>query len=146
MSKILFTDVQVKKLSKNKWIKNITNKGITYTNEFKRKLVKECENYKKFPQEVFRECGIDPKIVGKRRIEGSAHRWRKQLKLTGDITDTRTTNSGNTLKRELTDKEKLERAEARIKLLEAENELLKKNELIEMGILTDIKSISNLKQ
>lgn len=146
MSKILFTDVQVKKLSKNKWIKNITNKGITYTNEFKRKLVKECENYKKFPQEVFRECGIDPKIVGKRRIEGSAHRWRKQLKSTGDITDTRTTNSGNTLKRELTDKEKLERAEARIKLLEAENELLKKNELIEMGILTDIKSISNLKQ
>ena len=146
MSKILFTDVQVKKLSKNKWIKNITNKGITYTNEFKRKLVKECENYKKFPQEVFRECGIDPKIVGKRRIEGSAHRWRKQLKSTGDITDTRTTNSGNTLKRELTDKEKLERAEARIKLLEAENELLKKNELIETGILTDIKSISNLKQ
>ena len=44
------------------------------------------------------------------------------------------------------DKEKLERAEARIKLLETENELLKKNELIEMGILTDIKSISNLKQ
>ncbi len=146
MSKILFTDVQVRKLSKNKWIKNITNKGITYTNEFKRKLVKECENYKKFPQEVFRECGIDPKIVEKRRIEGSAHRWRKQLKSTGDITDTRTTNSGNTLKRELTDKEKLERAEARIKLLEAENELLKKNELIEMEILTDIKSISNLKQ
>ena len=146
MSNILFTDKDVKKLSKNKWIKNITNKGITYTNEFKRKLVKECENYKKFPQEVFRECGIDPKIVGKRRIEGSAHRWRKQLKSTGDITDTRTTNSGNTLKRELTDKEKLERAEARIKLLEAENELLKKNELIEMGILTDIKSISNLKQ
>ena len=146
MSKILFTDAQVKKLSKNKWIKNITNKGITYTNEFKHKLVKECENYKKFPQEVFRECEIDPEIVGKRRIESSAYRWRKQLKSIGEITDTRTTNSGNTLKRELADKEKLERAEARIKLLEAENELLKKNELIEMGILTDIKSISNLKQ
>jgi len=146
MSKILFTDVQVKKLSKNKWIKNITNKGITYTKEFKQKLVKECENYKKFPQEVFRECGINPEIVGKKRIEASAYRWRKQLKSTGDITDTRITNSGNTLKRELSDKEKLKRAEARIKLLEAENELLKKNELIEMGILTDIKSISNLKQ
>ena len=146
MSKKLFTDVQVKKLSKNKWIKNVTNKGITYTSEFKYKLVKECENYKKFPQEVFRECGIDPEIVGKGRIEASAYRWRKQLNYIGKITDTRTTNSGNTLKRELSDKEKLERAEARIKLLEAENELLKKNELIEMGILTDIKSISNLKQ
>ena len=46
MTKILFTDSQVKKLSKNKWIKSITNKGITYTDEFKYKLVKECENYK----------------------------------------------------------------------------------------------------
>ena len=64
----------------------------------------------------------------------------------GEITDTRTTKSGNTIKRELSDKEKLARAETKIKLLEAENELLKKNELIEMGILTDIKSISNLKQ
>ena len=123
MSKKLFTDVQVKKLSKNKQIKNVTNKEITYTNEFKYKLVKECENYKKFPQEVFRECGIDPEIVGKGRIEASAHRWRKQLNYIGKITDTKTTNSGNTLKRELSDKEKLERAEARIKLLEAENEL-----------------------
>ena len=146
MSKILFTDAQVKKLTKNKWIKNITNKGITYTNKFKYKLVKECENYKRFPQDVFRECGIDPEIVGIIRIQNCAYRWRKQINSTGEIVDTGTTNSGNTLKRELSDKEKLERAEARIKLLEAENELLKKNELIEMGILTDIKSISNLKQ
>jgi transposase-like protein len=146
MSKILFTDTQVKKLSKNKWIKNITNKGITYTDKFKYKLVKECENYKKFPQDVFRECGIDPDIVGIVRIQNSAYRWRKQLKANGEISDTRSTKSGNTLKHELTDKEQLERAEAKIKLLEAENELLKKNELIEMGILTDIKSISNLKQ
>lgn len=146
MSKILFTDNQVKKLSKNKWVKKITNKGITYTDEFKYKLVKECENYKKFPQNVFRECGIDPKIVGIRRIQDCAYRWRKQINCTGEIRDTRTSKSGCKLKRELSDKEKLERAEAKIKLLEAENELLKKNELIEMGILTDIKSISNLKQ
>lgn len=146
MSKILFTDSQVKKLSKNKWIKKITNKGITYTNEFKYKMVKECENFKKFPQDVFRECDIDPDIVGESRIRNCAYRWRIQINSAGEITDTRTTKSGNTLKRELSDKEKLERAEAKIKLLEAENELLKKNELIEMGILTDIKSISNSKQ
>ena len=146
MSKILFTDAQVKKLSKNKWIKSITNKGITYTDAFKYKLVKECEDYKKFPQDVFRECGINPEIVGESRISNAAHRWRKQLDSTGEISDTRTTKSGNTLKRELSDKEKLKRAEAKIKLLEAENELLKKNELIEMEVLKDIKSILNLKQ
>ena len=146
MSKILFTDSQVKKLSKNKWIKNITNKGITYTDEYKYKLVKECENYKKFPKDVFRECDIDPEIVGIIRIQNCAHRWRKRINSTGEISDTRTTKSGNTIKRELSDKEKLKRSETKIKLLEAENELLKKNELIETGILTDIKSISNLKQ
>jgi len=146
MSKLLFTDAQVKKLSKNKWIKNITNKGITYTDEFKYKLVKECENYKKFPQDVFRECGIDPEIVGERRYSNAAKRWRKQIRNTGEISDTRTTKSGRILEHELSYKEKLARAEAKIKLLEAENELLKKNELIETGILADIKSISNLKQ
>lgn len=146
MSKILFTNSQVKKLGKNKWIKNITNKGITYTNEFKYKLVKECEDYKKNPQDIFREYGIDPDIIGMYRIHNSAFRWRNQYKTIGIIEDTRTIKSGNTLKRELSDKEKLKRAEARIKLLEAENELLKKNELIEMRILTDIKSISNLRQ
>ena len=93
MSKILFTDAQVKKLSKNKWIKNITNKGITYSDEFKYKLVKECENYKKFPQDVFRECGINPEIVGERRISNSAYRWRKQLNSIGEITDTRKESS-----------------------------------------------------
>lgn len=146
MSKTLFTDAQVKKLSKNKWIKNITNKGITYTDDFKYKLIQECEDYKKFPQDVFRECEIDPEIVGIGRIQNCAYRWRKQINSMGEITDTRTTKSGNTIKRELSDKEKLARAETKIKLLEAENELLKKNELIEMGILTDFKSISNLKQ
>ena len=103
MSKILFTDIQVKKLSKNKWIKNITNKEITYTDEFKYKLIKECENYNKFPQDIFRECGIDPEIVGKARIRNVAYKWRKKINSTGEITDTRKTNSGNTLKRELSD-------------------------------------------
>ena len=146
MSKILFTDAQVNKLRKNKWIKKITNKGITYTDEFKYKLVKDCENYKKFPQDVFRECNIDPEIVGESRIHNCEYRWRIQFSKTGELKDTRIDNDGRPLERELSDKEKLERAEAKIKLLEAENELLKKNELIEMGILTDIKSISNLKQ
>ena len=145
MTKVLFSDAQVKKLMKNKWIKNVSNRAITYTDEFKIKLVKETENYKKFPREIFKECEIDPEIVGNRRIEIAAYRWRKKYNETGEIRDTKKGNSGRRLERRLSDKEKLERAEAKIKLLEAENELLKKNELIEMGLLTDIKSISSLK-
>ena len=146
MSKVLFTDIQVKKLSKNKWIKKISNKAITYTDEFKAKLVKETENYHKFPQDIFKECNIDPDIVGMKRVEQSAYRWRKQYKETGILEDTRKYITGRAKTNESSDTEKLKRAEAKIKLLEAENELLKKNEMIELGLLTDIKSISNLKR
>lgn len=133
MSKILFTDIQIQKLRKNKWIKNITSKRITYTDDFKIKLVKECEDYKKFPRNVFEECGIHTEIVGDTRIYSCAKRWRKQYKNTGEVKDTRKGSSGRPLKRELSDKEKLERAEARIKLLEAENELLKKKRIDRNG-------------
>jgi len=141
VTKVLFTDMQVKKLSKNKWIKNVTNKGITYTDEFKIKLVKETKDYKKFPRDIFKECGIDPDIVGKIRIEKSAYRWRNQYKNTGELKDTRKGSSGRTLERELSYKEKLERAEAKIKLLEAENELLKKS-----NTLINIKEASTRKK
>lgn len=95
----MFTDTQVKKLMNNKWIKNITNKAITYTDEFKYKLVQECEDGKKYPKDVFRECGIDPNAVGITRIQSAACRWRKQMNSTGEIRDTRTTNSGNKAKK-----------------------------------------------
>lgn len=136
MSKIIFSDNEVKNLIKNKYVKNVTNKAITYTDEFKEKLVFETENYKKFPRQVFEECGFNIEIIGKARIEKAAYRWRKQFKELGQLKDTRKGKSGRPLERELSDAEKLKRAEAKIHLLEAENELLKKNDMIQRGILT----------
>lgn len=136
MSKIIFSDNEVKNLIKNKYVKNVTNKAITYTDEFKEKLVFETENYKKFPRQVFEECGFNIEIIGKARIEKAAYRWRKQFKKLGQLKDTRKGKSGRPLERELSDAEKLKRAEAKIHLLEAENELLKKNDMIQRGILT----------
>ena len=137
MSKTNLTAKQVKELSKNPYIKLVNNHYISYTEDFLKKLVYEMEENN--------ECGIDTNIIGEHRAACVAYKWRKRYSKTGDIKDTRPGNSGATLKRELSDKEKLERAEAKIKLLEAENELLKKNEMIELGLLKDIKSISNLK-
>lgn len=136
MSNILFTDKDVKKLSKNKYVKKVSNKSITYTNEFKEKVVFETENYKKFPRQVFEECGFDIDVIGSKRIENAAYKWRKKYKQQGELKDTRKHKSGRPLKRELSDTEKLKRAEAKIHLLEAENELLKKNDMIQRGILT----------
>lgn len=136
MSKLLFTDKEVNKLKKNKYVKSVSNKSITYTDEFKEKVVFETENYKKFPRQVFEECGFDIDMIGIKRTENAAYKWRKQYRQQGELKDTRKYSSGRPLKRELTDAEKLKRAEAKIHLLEAENELLKKNDMIQRGILT----------
>lgn len=148
MSKILFTDKDVKKLSKNKYVKKVSSKAITYTNEFKEKVVFETENYQKLPRQVFEECGFDIGIIGIKRIENAAYKWRKQYRQQGELKDNRKGKSGRSLERELTDAEKLKRAEAKIHLLEAENELLKKNDMIQRGILTyeDIRKWKPLKK
>lgn len=136
MSKILFTDKEVNKLKKNKYVESVSNKSITYTDAFKEKVVFETENYKKFPRQVFEECGFDIDVIGIKRTENAAYKWRKQYKQRGELKDSRKGKSGRPLERELSDAEKLKRAEAKIHLLEAENELLKKNDMIQRGILT----------
>lgn len=98
MSKILFTDKQVRKLYKNEWIENITNKGITYTDKFKEKVVMEMLNNNKLAREVFEECGIDPGIIGDNRIWSSTYRWKRQYKEKGKLYDNRKGNSGRNYK------------------------------------------------
>ncbi len=46
MSKKIFTDEEVVLLSKNTYVKNISNKGITYTDEFKQIFIVENQNGK----------------------------------------------------------------------------------------------------
>ena len=43
MSKKIFSSEEIEKLSINKYVKNVTQKGITYTNEFKLHFIAEYE-------------------------------------------------------------------------------------------------------
>ncbi|WP_368658002.1 IS3 family transposase [Metabacillus halosaccharovorans] len=127
MSKKLFTEKEIKILSKNQYVKTISSKGITYTEEFKQILINQCEQGK-FPREVFVDCGFDIDILGMERVHSSAKRWRKAFKNDGvlGLRDTRAGNSGRLRHRELSVEEKLAKLEAENNLLKAENELLKK--------------------
>ena len=46
MSKKIFNEQEILELSKNKYVKNVTSKGITYTNEFKLQFIAEYETGK----------------------------------------------------------------------------------------------------
>ncbi|WP_443082226.1 HTH domain-containing protein [Terrisporobacter sp.] len=57
MSKIKFTDENILELSQNIYIKNISNKSTTYTNEFKIHFIAEYNNGKT-PRQIFNAAGL----------------------------------------------------------------------------------------
>ncbi|KKK36359.1 tranposase, partial [Mesobacillus campisalis] len=120
MSKKIFTKKEIEILSKNPYVKSVSPKGITYTDEFKELFIAQNEKGK-FPSEIFRDCGFDPEIVGKRRIDSASKRWREAYRMNGvmGLRDTRPGNSGRSRERELSIEEKYARLEAEINLLKA---------------------------
>jgi len=137
MSKKLFTDEEVNILSKNKYVKNVSSKGITYTDEFKQLFIAENESGK-FPRQIFEDAGFDVDILGMKRIKSSGSRWRSAYKYGGanGLQDTRKYNVGRPTTKNLSLEEKYARLEAQIKLLKAENELLKKLDMLERRVLS----------
>lgn len=135
MSKKLFTDKEIKILSNNPYVKSVSTKGITYTDEFKRIFISESVNGK-LPRQIFEENGFDVDIIGIIRVQRAAYRWRVAYNESGilGLRDTRKDHSGRPTKRELSLEEKNAKLEAQIQLLRAENELLKKLEMMERGL------------
>ena len=123
-------------LKQNKYVKKVTSKGITYTDEFKRIFIDENGNGK-LPRIIFEECGFNIDIIGMQRVKSSASRWRTAFKNGGAIklTDTRKYNTGRPIEKDLSIEEKYKKLEAKMKLLQAENELLKKLDMIERRVL-----------
>lgn len=136
MSNKLFTKDEINTLSKNKYVKKATSKGITYTDEFKKKFITENETGK-LPRQIFEECGFDIEILGLKRISSSGKRWRAMYKSggAGRLQDTRIYNTGRPSTKELSIEEKYARLQAQNNLLKAENELLKKLEMLERKVL-----------
>lgn len=134
MSKVTFTDNQVKSLEKNKYVKKVSNKAITYTYEFKRKFIKEYKN-NKLPRVIFEEAGFDIEIIGIKRAKEAASRWKKTFEKDGEIglKDKRKNSSGRPLVRKLSQKEEVKRLKAQIEYLKIENDFLKKLDEIERG-------------
>ena len=105
---------------------------ITYSDEFKHIFIAENEKGK-FPREIFEEHGFDIDIIGIKRVKSSGKRWRTAYRDKGmcGLEDTRKNNSGRPTSKELSIEEKYARLQAQNSLLKAENELLKKLDIME---------------
>lgn len=132
MSKKHFTTQEQDQLRRNPYVKNVSAKAITYTDEFKERFIQE-HSHGTLPSEIFQEAGFPIDVLGATRIRKASNRWRTAFQEQGSagLTDGRKHASGRSLTRELSLEEKYARLEAKMKWLEAENEFLKKLDQLE---------------
>ncbi|MBY9079160.1 HTH domain-containing protein, partial [Paenibacillus sp. CGMCC 1.18879] len=146
MSKKLFSKAEQDQLSKNKYITKISDKAVTYSDEFKRLFIDQYMEGKT-PREIFIAQGFDVEILGMKRVEQSADRWKKAYERGGIIglADSRKESSGRSLSRERTPEEIIAKQDARIKLLESQLELLKKADTKERWLVAKGRNLSKNK-
>lgn len=135
MSKRHFTKEEIETLKKNKYVKRVGNKGITYTDAFKLFAISEYDKGS-VPTMIFEKAGFDIVMLGGIRIKSALMRWREAYRKDGvmGLRDRRKGRSGRPGKKALSPEQQLERKEARIKYLEMELEFQKKLDMIERGV------------
>lgn len=134
MSKNLYTQSQMEELENNPYVLRVSERSISYHPDFKIKAVMEYESGKP-PSQIFIDHGFNLLLIGIEQPRKIIHRWRKTLTNHGEfglkIERRGKGNTGRSSSSELSVEEKLKKAEARIKFLEAENGFLKKLEKLE---------------
>lgn len=137
-SKNIYNEFQFKELEKNPNALSASEKSISYSPGFKLKAVKEYKSGK-IPSQIFIEQGFDLGMIGKKQPKYCLKRWRDSYERFGEeglLMERRGKGStGRPSTKQLSVEEKLRKAEARIKFLEAENDFLKKLEELERQAL-----------
>lgn len=80
MGRGVLTEKEQEKLKENKYVVEVNEKSVKYSEEFKTYFIKEYV-LGKTPMEIFKSAGFDPKILGTKRIERAAARWRELEKI-----------------------------------------------------------------
>lgn len=126
-----FTNEECLELCKNPNVIKCSNKAITYSKEFKLKAVKQYIDEGMSSHEIFRLAGFSIMIIGKDTPKDRISDWKRLYRLCGEeglSTDRRGkhSNGGRHTTKNLTEKEKLERLEAQVIYLKAENDFLRR--------------------
>jgi hypothetical protein len=127
-----FTQEEIKILSNNKYVRKVSDKVITYTDEFRHIFVSENENGK-LPRDIFESYGFDINSIGMNRVDSAGKRWRAAYRKEGiyGLTDLRKLHSGRSNSKQ----EPIERLKAENNLLKGEIEMLKKIDFLERRMI-----------
>lgn len=76
MGKKLFNEKEREILSNNKFVIRVSEKSITYADEFKRLFINQYM-LGKTPRKIFEANGFDVQVIGIKRVEQCADRWKR---------------------------------------------------------------------
>ena len=128
MAGIRFTKEQQLLLSQNPSVDRVSDKSITYKDEFKLLAVNKYANGK-LPAEIFREAGFDLKIIGNENPGRCLERWKNSYLFQGEPglqgEKRGCSSTGRPCTLDLSLEERLAAAEAKITYLQMENTFLK---------------------
>ena len=130
-----FTEEQVRKLEKNPYVKKVSNKSITYAEEFKELFWIDYQNGIQ-PIEIFKKYGFDPNVLGKQRRVNFTKRIKKQVQRVEGFKDTRKDNAGRPSTKDLSLEEQVERLKHKNKVLQQENDFLKRVRFINKKLIS----------
>lgn len=120
-----FTDEQVEMLRKNPYVKNVSSKAITYEKAFKEYFYQQHIKGIGAVQ-IFKEAGFDPKVLGRKRIKSFNSRNKVDSTRYEGFIDRRKGSSGRPSTKELSSDEIINRLKYKNKLLQQENDFLKR--------------------
>ena len=123
MAKNLFNDKEMKALEKNPYVVMVIPSQVSFSSEFKSMFYVKYKDGMN-PEDIIREVGIDPKILGKTRISGLRQTILKAAREGKSFTDARTSSLTNPPFK--SDAETIAYLRHELTYMKQENEFLKK--------------------
>lgn len=85
------TQEQIELLQRSPHVAYVNETGVMFKPEFKLYLIEQKQQGRKL-REVLRECGIEPEILGGKRLENLSYRLNREAKEKGNFEDKRKYN------------------------------------------------------
>ena len=121
MAGIRFTDDQVRMLRSNPWVKSATPRYVSFTKDFMEEFV-SLHSKGRTRYEIFESHGLPVEVIGKKSIKKTTSNWVAKSNSGIGLSDEK---RGRPLERELTQEEIIARQQAKIEMLQQENDLLR---------------------
>lgn len=127
-----FSEAEIRQLRKNVNVAHVSEGAVIFTERFKKLAWEQKQSGKNLPT-IFRENGIDPQILGHKRIENFSRRLRERARSNDDFSDGRKSNHRSSESREAHSLEdKVRRLEHELAYTQQEVEFLKKIQMANM--------------